>query len=383
MREVKAGQLVRFCNLNSYYASMNGIITTVAGFDAGNPVLMFKGTRVPVCARDVYEFVPPKIGDAVRLTRYVNPTDYGADYPMPPHPSPTTNYFGQEAQYVNHASDLRFGAIRFPDGCSFNVRNEWLEVISQKQKESNVATTDMFTKLKNSLFRSINEVALDLQTLKAGIKLPSGVVTLEITAPDEVADEHDVEPQYELAINQMSEFSISLPAWATRVPVDALTLGDIIVLDSDKLAFFIKKGANGNAKNPTVVALEAESRNEVTSNLATNRLFGGGGVLAVRNAFGPTIGDVGGLLPMMVAAENEGDMGRMLAIMSMMGAMGGGKNKDQGMAQMLPFLLLNDKSLGADPEKLMLLSAMGGGVGGNPLMALMMSKMFTKEAAAK
>jgi hypothetical protein len=186
--------------------------------------------------------------------------------------------------------------------------------ISKQPKETKMNTAS----LKDSFFREVKNVVIDIQSGKLGVTSKDGIATF--------ADN-------QVSVNPIVDFGIKIPAFAMRVEVTNLAEGDIII-SGDESTFFKSKTENGYE----VVTLSGEVR-QVGS--VSNMFFGKNTVLAVKNMFGE------GTNPMMMAmlmgdGFGSGDKGdnknMMLMMMAMSGGMGGAAD-NTGMGGMNPMML--------------------------------------------
>ena len=186
--------------------------------------------------------------------------------------------------------------------------------ISEQPKESKMNTAS----LKDSFFREVKNVVIDIQSGKLGVTSKDGIATFA---------------NNQVSVNPIVDFGIKIPAFAMRVEVTNLAEGDIII-SGDESTFFKSKTESGYE----VVTLSGEVR-QVGS--VSNMFFGKNTVLAVKNMFGE------GTNPMMMAmlmgdGFGSGDKGdnknMMLMMMAMSGGMGGSAD-NTGMGGMNPMML--------------------------------------------
>lgn len=184
--------------------------------------------------------------------------------------------------------------------------------ISKQPKESKMNTAS----LKDSFFREVKNVVIDIQSGKLGVTSKDGIATFA---------------NNQVSVNPIVDFGIKIPAFAMRVEVTNLAEGDIII-SGDESTFFKSKTESGYE----VVTLSGEVR-QVGS--VSNMFFGKNTVLAVKNMFGE------GTNPMMMAMlmgdgfSSGGDnKNMMLMMMAMSGGMGGSAD-NIGMGGMNPMML--------------------------------------------
>ncbi len=128
--------------------------------------------------------------------------------------------------------------------------------------------------LRNSFFREITNLVIDLQTNKLAVKTADGIISYD---------------KGTATVNPITDFGIAVPAFAIRTEVSALVAGDLIVTDNETV-FFNKKTETGFE----VVTTTGEVKQ--LTNVA-NMFFGKNTVMAVKNMFG----DTSGMNPLMLA----------------------------------------------------------------------------------
>ena len=169
--------------------------------------------------------------------------------------------------------------------------------------------------MRDSFFREVKNVAIDIQSGKFGVISQDGI---------SVYNNGTVE------VNPIQELGVKVPAFAVRVPVDQLAPGDIILSGNDATFFNIK-----TEQGYEVVTLSGEIKQV---GQVSNMFFGKNTVLAVKNMFG----SAGGMNPMMMAMLMGDDFGKggdnknlMMAM-----AMSGGMSGSEGMGGMNPMMLM-------------------------------------------
>lgn len=236
--------------------------------------------------------------------------------------------------------------------------------------------------MKDNLFKKTDKVVWDILAGNVGVKTDDGIVTLKLSAanaPDAAAaaaaqtDANNVvetgqidDFKYELTINPMEGLSVPVPAYAFRTPVGQLKPGDIILLDKGGVAFFMGIGEKKGSTNQSIRVLRP---NGVSSNvtIATNALLSTG-VMAVKNLFNPG-GGTGDtfqqMLPFLLMFNDEGgDLGKILALMTMSGG-------TQGLANFPMWLLLTGK-VGNDKLLPLIMAQQNGGEASNNLLPMLM-----------
>ena len=202
--------------------------------------------------------------------------------------------------------------------------------------------------LKN-MFRSVENVVWDMTTGRVGFQGKDGIVSIEITEEkDEEGKVTEVDGQ--ITINPFEDFGMPVPAFAQSVPVEQITIGDMIYSSSNdsvlgwvigknpkSLKLMRRDGTSSNWKPPQVKMLGFDS-----------------GVMVLRN-----------LMNMLPGGEGQlGDFQSSIMPLMMMGQMGGGDSSDM-MTKMMPMILMGQIN-GVDTT--------GGGDagGGNNMMQTMM-----------
>lgn len=169
--------------------------------------------------------------------------------------------------------------------------------------------------LRNSFFREITNLVIDLQTNKLAVKTADGIASYD---------------KGTATVNPITDFGIAVPAFAIRTEVSALVAGDLIATDNG-IVFFNKKTETGFE----VVTTTGEVKQ--LTNVA-NMFFGKNTVMAVKNMFG----DTSGMNPLMLAmlmGDGKTTGGKIDAkTFMLMSMMGGAKDMNP-----LMFALLLDK----------------------------------------
>ena len=196
-------------------------------------------------------------------------------------------------------------------------------------------------------FVQVAGVVLDLQSGSLGIKTADGIVTLN-------KDTNSCQ------VNPFEAFSMAIPAYAIRTPLEDLEVGDIVLQDEAKAPVFVIGGSPNLVKaiTPTGMVIEFSP--------VKNLLFGQEGVMVVKNIYaGLGAGATNPMMQMLLMKELGGGSSfgdDKLGLFLAMQAMGGGAATGGfDMKAMLPMLLLGGGGL--DTEKLLLMQMMGGGFG--------------------
>lgn len=198
-------------------------------------------------------------------------------------------------------------------------------------KPNTIKENTMIGNMKNSLFREIKNVAIDVQSGKFGIKTADGIA---------------VYTDKGISVNPITEMGFNVPAFAIRVEVSTLKTGDILVV-GDEVVFF--KASSKEDGGYEVISPIGETR-KVTQ--VTNMFFGKNTVLAIPNMFGGASAEgFGGMNPMMMAmmlGDNKGltvgSGGFDMKTFMLLSMMGNKDNKDMGgMNPMMMALMLGGK----------------------------------------
>lgn len=187
--------------------------------------------------------------------------------------------------------------------------------VSIVDNTNNLKDTKMNVKnIKDSFFKEINTIAIDLQSGKLGVITPEGLAVYDSGIVN---------------VNPLTELSVKIPAFAMRVKVEELKEGDILI-NGDKVSFY-----KGSAEKGGYTTINVDGSVD-TVGAVNNLFFGRNTVMAVRNFFSGT-----GMNPLMLAlalGDNKSgvDM-KTFALMSMMG----GPSDNNNMLMMA--LLLGNK----------------------------------------
>lgn len=197
-----------------------------------------------------------------------------------------------------------------------NRINESTEKQKPKIEEKTMFNTVNF---KDSFFKEVKNVAMDMQTGKLGVITKDGIV---------VATDDGV------SINPITEMGFKIPAFAMRVPIENLTKGDILI-SGDEASFFLEASKTG------YLTINTKGVMQETGNV-TNMFFGKNTVLAVKNMFGDSSNGMNPMMMAMAFGDGEFDFKKML----MLQMFSGGGNADfggGGMNPMMMFALFGDK----------------------------------------
>ncbi len=186
------------------------------------------------------------------------------------------------------------------------------QINTQKEPKRNVSTN-----MRDSFFREVKNVAIDIQSGKFGVVSNEGI---------------SVYAEGGISVNPIAELGVKIPAFALRVAIKDLKEGDIVI-NGNESSFF--KGLTENGYE--VVNLSGEVK-QVGS--VTNMFFGKNSVLAVKNMFGEGTNPMMMTLLMGDGGFGTGDNKKLMLAMAMSGGFGGG---DAGGINPLMMMLMLDK----------------------------------------
>lgn len=186
---------------------------------------------------------------------------------------------------------------------------------TNKEQKMSFNTSSM----RDSFFREIKNVAIDMQSGKMGVLTNDGI---------------SVYTKEGVSVNPMTELSFKLPAFAMRISIDDLAEGDIII-NGTEASFF--KGATETGYEIVTMSGEVKQVGQVS-----NLFFGKNSVLAVKNMFGNMGNGASGMNPMMMAMLMSDDKDSKLdPKMLMMAMMMSGSESAGGMNPMMMAILMS------------------------------------------
>lgn len=206
---------------------------------------------------------------------------------------------------VGITANTTSGTIQYTNHCANAQIPEAKQSKLNQGKQMNSLNSNS---MMQGFFRKLDNVALDMQTGKLGVKTPTGIV---------VATDDGV------SVNPITEMGFTIPAFAMRVPVDQLQRGDILI-GAGQPSFF-REGSKVGYLTTTLDGVFQET------GIVSNMLFGKNTVLAVKNLFGDNAQE-GGMNPMFMAMALGDDKGdgsgfdfkKMMMMQMLMGQSGGG-----------------------------------------------------------
>ncbi len=193
---------------------------------------------------------------------------------------------------------------------------------SNYQTESNKTTTKQESKkmnignMRDSFFKEVKNVALDMQSGKLGVVTKDGIITATLDG---------------VSVNPITDMGFNIPAFAMRTPIEQLSKGDIIISSGDPV-FFVEGSKVGYMTITTSGVIQETGS-------VSNMFFGKNTVMAVKNMFGAEGGN--GMNPMMLMMmmgdDKAGSDGFDFKKMMMMQMMMGNQGSDAG--QMNPMMM--------------------------------------------
>lgn len=196
-------------------------------------------------------------------------------------------------------------------------------------------------------FRPVDNMVWDLMSGKIGFKTREGIITIELNELNE--DKTDA-ANAQVSVNPFDDFGMEIPAFAQSVPVDSISLGDMIFSSSTNkvLGWVVKK----NEKSLKLMKEDGTRSDWVPPKV--NMLGFDSGVMVLRSLMNMLPGGSTGLsnmqaslMPMMaMGVLGEGstglDLTAMMPIM-LMSQMGMGtidSTSANPMANMMPMLMM-------------------------------------------
>lgn len=246
-----------------------------------------------------------------------------------------------------------------------------------KEKTSMFNNTGMASmntnKMMDKLFRKADDVVWDLMSGKIGVMKDDSIITAE----------QDDDLGWITSENMFADFGTSIPAFATAMPLTAVSEGDM-VMDSKGVAGWITQKGKSTFK-----LLKANGQNTKWTPPKTMVNGNTQTVMVVKTIFGDNLSSMqGSLLPIMMMMEEEGTgdeaLSSLIPLMMMQGGMMQTEGGNNSMMQTM-LMMKAMKGGGNGVSKLIPMMMMQGGgnmFGGgdsqggmNPMMmAMMMSK---------
>jgi hypothetical protein len=195
------------------------------------------------------------------------------------------------------------------------------------------------SKYLDRFFRKVDGLVWDLTTGKLGIQSPSGIVTLDINpAVAASGDTPAVAASYNVSINPFDGFGISIPAFASNTPQEAINVSDLIVGAKGILGWVVEK------KAASLVILKQDGQ-QTTYVPPKVSVFGQDGSLVVKsltNLLGNgASGFQSAMMPLMIMGEGSGlDMDKLLPLMLYQQSAAAGTEGANPLTSMLPMLMM-------------------------------------------
>lgn len=203
-------------------------------------------------------------------------------------------------------------------------------------------------------FKSVEGVVWDMMSGKVGFKTNDGICSIELNAINE--DKTEAEDA-QVSINPFDDFGMAVPAFAQSVPVQAITLGDMIYSSSSNkvLGWVVKK----NEKSFKLMKQDG-TRSDWTPPKVQMLGFDSG-VMVLRSLMN--------MLP-----GGQGQLGQMQGMLMPLMAMGmlddEGTGNGMDIKQMMPMMLMSQMGItGTDPNA-------SAGMMGNMMQMMMMSQLM-------
>jgi hypothetical protein len=205
-------------------------------------------------------------------------------------------------------------------------------------------------KFMERFFRPVDEVVWDMMSGKVGFKTKDGICSIDLGV---VVDTEA--PDAQVSVNPFEDFGMAVPAFAQSVPVDSITLGDMIYSSSSNkvLGWVVKK----NDKSFKLMKQDGTRSDWVPPKV---QMIGfDSGVMVLRSLMNMLPGGASGL----------GQMQSMLMPMMAMGMMGDGDSGAMDMKSMMPMMLMSQMGMGGAA------APVGGGMASMMPMMMMMQMM--------
>lgn len=251
-------------------------------------------------------------------------------------------------------------------------------------------SSNIKSKFLNRMFRRIGGVVWDMTSGSQGLKINDEIYSLQLTpGTPAVLDATGAvvtpatETEFHTSVNPFGDLGMALPAFATQVPFDDVSLGDIVVGANKILGWCVGK---------TGAALKVVEHNGTCKTIVPPKvaILGNDGVLVVQNLFSLTGGAAGAgnfansLLPLLMLGGGDEKLEKMLPLLLMQSAQGGAPAGGAGgMNPMLMMAMMGglggkkSGDGGIDPMMLLAMSGgLGGGAGGGAMNPMVMMAMM-------
>lgn len=245
--------------------------------------------------------------------------------------------------------------------------------------------SNLKSKFLNRMFRRISGVVWDMTTGSQGLKVGDEIYSVTITPGRPATDDGAgtataaTESTFQTSVNPFGDLGMALPAFATQVPFEDVSEGDLVVGANKIIGWVVGK---------TAQALKVVDHNGMVKTYVPPKvaILGNDGVLVVQNLFSLTGGASGAgsfansLLPMLMLGGGDDKLEKLLPLLLMQSATAapaaGAAAAPAGINPMMLLAMtggLGGKKSGDGIDPMMLL-AMTGGLGGgaaggmNPLV---------------
>lgn len=190
-------------------------------------------------------------------------------------------------------------------------------------------------KLVDRMFRKVDNVVWDLMSGNVGFKSKDGIITINLNEATDMEA-----PNAEVTVNMFDDFGVTIPAFAQSIPLDTVTLGDLIFGATGPLGWVVKK----NEKSYKLMKPDGTRSDWVPPKV--QMLGFDSGVMVLRNLMNMFPGgaaDLGNfqnsMLPMMMFMGDESEISDMLPMMLLMGQQNGGGNSNMFQTLMMMKML--------------------------------------------
>lgn len=215
-------------------------------------------------------------------------------------------------------------------------------------------------KFLSKMFPRVSNVVIDLSTSKIAIKGNDDSI---LTVVEEMEND---KVTYSVNANPIANLGKAIPAIATRVKLEDINAGDIMV-SGDKAIGWVTK-----VNNKSVEVIKADGT--LTRHTPVKvTMFGQDGIMVVKNMFNAKSTDstsMNNLMPYLMLSENGDEKSSLMELMMFQSMQGGDSN---GMNPMMMMAMM-DKDKEFDPMMMAMMGGMGNNTnnGMNPMMMAMM-----------
>lgn len=213
------------------------------------------------------------------------------------------------------------------------------------------------SKFMDRMFKSVENVVWDMMTGRVGFNTPDGIASIELGALDP-ANPNEA-PEAQITVNMFEDFGMAVPAFAQSVPVDSITMGDMIYSSSagKVVGWVVKRSDSG--KSFKIMKQDGMRSDWVPPK--TSMIGFESGVMVLRSLLNMLPGGSAGLGGM------QGNIMQMMMMQQMMQQMMGGDESSLDMKAMMPMMLMQQM---ATP------TGAPAAAGSNPMAAMMPMMMM-------